>query len=223
MRTAPSTSRRWHHRVLSIGSLAFGFNDFTFTRLQGLQNGTYTLVSSGAPINGMLDGNDLSGPIGNGGSGKLQISSSGTNIELVVSLPPYTSWSNDTDFGDDTNGDGVSNGMAYLLGAEDVNVDANSLLPVVTESGGGLVLNFKLLKAASRGTAALQVMHSDSLGNPGTWTEVAVPETSGGPFGGVTFIVSENVVDSEINDVKATISSSEAVVGKLFGRLKATD
>jgi autotransporter-associated beta strand protein len=208
--------------TLNIGSSAFGFDDFTFTRFQGLQNGTYTLITSGAPISGTLDGNNLSGPIGRGGTGTLQISGSGTNIELVVSIPPFYVWSDDAAFDDDTNRDGVSNGLSFLLGAATRETEARALLPLVSENGGGLVLTFKMLKAAHRESAVLHVQHCNDPGMPAAWTTVAVPETSGGPIDGVHFTVSDNNEDPKVHDVTATILSSEAPDGKLFGRLKGT-
>jgi hypothetical protein len=73
--------------------------------------------------------------------------------------------------------------------------------------------------AASRGTATLSVQHSGDLGVSDAWTTVLVPDASGGPTSGVTF----NVVGGDpLNSVSATISSSEAAGGKLFGRLIAT-
>ncbi len=69
---------------LTIGSDVLGFSDFVFTNLGGLQNGKYTLITSGSiSIGDYLDAADLSGAIGGGGFGALQIS--GNNIELVVS------------------------------------------------------------------------------------------------------------------------------------------
>ena len=48
----------------------------------------------------------------------------------------YEAWSGTLDFDSDTNGDGVDNGLAFLLGAADQNVSALGLLPTVTQSGG---------------------------------------------------------------------------------------
>jgi hypothetical protein len=136
---------------------------------------------------------------------------------------PYTSWAEGATFGADTNTDDISNGLAFLLGATDVNADARGLLPAVTEEGGGLVLNFKMRNAAGRGTAVLHVAHRGDLGISDSWTQVAVPDENGGPINGVTFTVSKNSEDPNLYDVRATISSSEATDGKLFGRLEATE
>ncbi len=209
--------------TLSIGSAALGFNDFTFTRLQGLENGTYTLISSNAPIGGTLNPADLSGHIGNGGTGTLQVSPSGTSIELVITVPPFYLWSDDALFGPDNNGDGISNGLAFMLGAPNPEEDAAGLLPRIMAEPGGLVMSFNMRKADKRGNVAVLVQHSGAPGLLGTWTEVAVPDADGGPTQGITFKVSQNQSNADLNDVTATISSSEEIEGKLFGRLKVAE
>lgn len=135
---------------------------------------------------------------------------------------PYETWATGGElFGDDANDDGVTNGLAFLLGAAGPNADATGLLPVPTEDGSGnLVLEFDMLDSASRGTATLSVEHSSDLGISDTWTVVAVPDTSGGPTSGVTFTVSGG---PGTLDVTASISASEAAGGKLFGRVTATE
>lgn len=210
--------------TLTIGADVLGFTDFNFDALAGLQNGTYKLITSGSPVSGTLDAADLSGLIDGGpGTGTLQISGSGTDIELVVSGvgagTPYQNWSGGAAFGDDANGDGVDNGLAFLLGAANPNANALGLLPTVDESGGSLVLSFSMLNAAKRGTATLSLEHSGDLGIADAWTAVLVPDADSGPTSGVTFTV---LPGDPKNTVTATISSSEAVGGKLFGRLEAS-
>lgn len=211
--------------TVNIATGVLGFDDFAFTMVDGFENGTYKLITSAAAINGTLDGSNLSGPIGDGGTGSLRIN--GTAIELVVSGivsdSPHQIWSDGAAFSHDSNGDGVSNGLAFLLGAADPSANARDRLPVVTENNGGLMLNFSMLKATKRGSAALHVQHCGGAGNSSAWIEITVPETSGGPINGVTFSVSENGENPDLNDVTATISSSAAADGKLFGRLKATE
>ena len=200
---------------VAIGTGVLGLNDFVFTNVGGLQAGTYKLITSGAPVNGTLDAGNLTGSIG-AFSTTLQIT--GNDIELVVNSDPYTTWSGGAAFGIDSNGDGVSNGLAWLLGAADKDVNATALLPTVTESNGDLIMTFNMLNAASRGTATLKLQHSNDLGGADPWTAVTVPEVSGGPVSGVTFTVTAG---SPLNTVVATISASEAAAGKVFGRLLA--
>lgn len=146
-------------------------------------------------------------------TGILEVTSSGGGS-------PYETWAKGGElFGDDANGDGISNGLAFLLGAADPDADATGLLPTPTEDGsGGLVLNFSMLDSASRGTSTLNVEHSSDLGVTDTWTVVPVPDTSG-TTGAVTFGVS----GSGTLNVTATIDASVAADGKLFGRLSASE
>ena len=53
------------------------------------------------------------------------------------------------------------------------------------------------------------------------WLGVLVPDSSGGPINGVTFVVTPGV--GGLNNVVATIDSSQASGGRLFGRLEGTE
>lgn len=53
---------------------------------------------------------------------------------LVSEADPFEEWSGGTQFGDDTNGDGIADGAAWLLGADSPNADALPLLPVYENS-----------------------------------------------------------------------------------------
>jgi len=149
-------------------------------------------------------------------------------LALAVAGLPFEDWADTgtlgpVTFDGDTNGDGVKDGLAFLLGVGNPDDDASGNLPTVTEIAGGLVLNFSMLDAASRGTAALSVEHSSDLGIADDWVAVLVPDATPDPQPtGMTFAVSENM-NPALNDVVATILASEADDGKLFGRLKATE
>ena len=122
--------------TLNIGTDVLNFSDFNFTALGGLENGTYKLITSGAAVTDTLDPTpaNLTGTIGAGpATGILQISGSGTDIELVVSGVPggsdYDTWSGGSLPGDDDNNDGVQNGVAWALDAADPDANAIGLLP----------------------------------------------------------------------------------------------
>jgi len=148
---------------------------------------------------------------------ELQLAAGDTQLRLVQTgaLSHYDTWSGGAPFDGDANGDGVSNGLAFLLGAGGPNDNALGLLPTVTESAGGLVLTFQMLDATARGAATLSIEHSNSLAI-GSWTTVAVPDSSS-TVDDVVFTVS----GSGPLDVTATIPATKADGGKLFGRLKA--
>ena len=149
-------------------------------------------------------------------------------LSLAVTASPFDTWATGSEtFDGDGNGDGVLDGLAFLLGATDPSVDANALLPTVSEDGSGnLVLTFSMLNAANRGTASLATQHSSDLGATDAWdaagNEETVPETTS-TVGVVDFDITINAIDSSLNDVIATIPGSEGASGKLFGRLEGTE
>jgi hypothetical protein len=117
-------------------------------------------------------------------------------------------------FADDANRDGVADGMAWLMGAQDPADDANGLLPTVSQSNGALQANLTQLNQASRGAAVVTLEYSTDLG---PWISVVIPEQSG-IHGGVDF---EITAHGDIHQVKATIPASVADgAGKVFMRLR---
>ncbi len=207
--------------ALNIGSGALGFGDFNFTALTGLENGTYKLITNASGIIGTLDPVvvNRTGTIGVGpAQGTLQFT--GTDLELIVigvtSADPYLAWAGGALFNADENNDGVENGLAWLLGAP--SPTSNVERPVITHSSSGLVMTFNMRNSASRGSAVLQIEHSNDLAISDPWTGITVPETtSAAPSNDVTFTITPG---SPLNTVVATISISEAATGRLFGRLK---
>jgi len=147
--------------------------------------------------------------------------------DTVITVDPavggYENWATGGElFEEDANGDGVDNGLAYLLGAANPSENAIDKLPTVSSDGSGnLVLTFRCLTDASRGTSVLYVEHSHDLGGTDPWAaSAAVTDATGGPaVNGVTLSVS--LVESR-NSVTATIDASQADgTGRLFGRLRA--
>ncbi|MEK9986660.1 MAG: hypothetical protein VW879_18130, partial [Opitutae bacterium] len=121
----------------------------------------------------------------------------------------------DNGFDEDKNGDGVENGIAFLLGAANPNADATGLLPAISESDGALTLTFDILKAENRGSAALAVEHSTDLGDLDAWLGATIPT----PNNNVIFVVTPE--GGTMDKVVATITAAAADGGdKLFGRLK---
>ena len=142
---------------------------------------------------------------------------------LTIAGDPYDTWAGGAPFDGDANLDGVDNGLAWLLTAASPSENANGLLPAATANVGALVMEFDCLPGSERGTAVLSLEHSSNLGISDPWTTVEVPGVVGNTtVGGV------NVVDSDPDpaggplNVVATIQSSEAAAGKLFGRLQGT-
>jgi fibronectin-binding autotransporter adhesin len=206
---------------LVIGSGVLGIGDFDFTNVGGLQEGVYTLITSSG-ITGTLNGADLSGDID---GTEITLGTSGNNIILTVGTPSgtaYDAWATGNEpFDGDANGDGVKDGLAWLLGAANPSENAVGRLPTVTRSGGGLILNFNCLPIAARGTATLKVAHSTNLVSWTATTDVVPDADDAVPDNDVTFVV-DTVSEAPLNSVTATIDSAAADDGKLFGRLEAT-
>ncbi|MCB1132501.1 MAG: autotransporter-associated beta strand repeat-containing protein, partial [Verrucomicrobiae bacterium] len=212
--------------VINAGTLAVNGTSIDDSVKVDIVGGKMALTNT-ETVNSLYFGGveQASGTWGATGSGATHIDDarfSGTGVLSVTTGfagSPYDAWSGGAAFAVDTNGDGVTNGMAWLLGAASPSANAVGLLPVASQSGGGLVLTFNCLNAANRGTAVLNVGHSSDLGILDAWTYAAVTDVDSGPTNGVTFVVTPG---SPTNAVTATISSTEGAAGKLFGHLKGT-
>ncbi len=153
---------------------------------------------------------------------ELQYAYQGNSIALVQTGEgtPYENWAGGNPFDEDANDDGVSNGLAFLLGAGGPMENALDLLPASTQDNGALVLTFLYRNAATRGDATLALEHSSDLGLADDWVTVPVPDANDGPIQGVTF---EITAGDPLDTVTATIASTETTTGKLFARLSATN
>jgi hypothetical protein len=149
----------------------------------------------------------------------------------LVVTDPFAQWkvldgATGVTFAGDANDDGVQDGLAFLLGAANPNIDANAagLLPTVTESGGDLVMEFDCLATADRGTALLDLEYDGDL--VATWLSAPVPGVVGNSTvntatGSVSFVATAN---GDLIHIVATISdATESAGGKLFGRLEGTE
>ncbi|MGL4399426.1 MAG: beta strand repeat-containing protein, partial [Luteolibacter sp.] len=153
-----------------------------------IPDGTYTLIGTTATTFNTIGNFGPGGAVTNvAGSGKTVYFQNGGGtgsggLQIVIATDaadPFAAWSFGAAFNDDTNNDGIGNGLAFLLGAADVNVNANSFLPAPTQTGGALTLTFKMRDLAARGTASLQVQHSSDLGISDSWsTLITVPDAT---------------------------------------------
>ncbi|MCH7226232.1 sulfatase-like hydrolase/transferase [Haloferula sp. A504] len=135
-------------------------------------------------------------------------------------------------FEGDANGDGVPDGVAFLLGADTPATDATGLLPTLGEAGGDLVMTFSCLAAAARGASLLNLEYDGDLVAP--WLSVPVPGAVGDPnpiveptaSGSVSFVATDGGTNGEgdaLIDIVATITdATESATVRLFGRLKGT-
>lgn len=193
---ADSSAVDWSNGSLTISGAFVSGSSLRFgTTNAGLTSTQLGQISASGFTNFALDSN-----------GFLTATSTGS---------PFLTWSGGLAFDADTNGDGISNGMAWLLGAASPTDNASALLPVVSHSSGNFILYFRALNAASRGAAVVSIQHSNDLGIADPWFTVIVPENTTN-VSGISFVVTPS---GNMNQVTATIPASESSAGKLFGRV----
>jgi len=140
-----------------------------------------------------------------------------TTWNFTTIQTPYAAWSGGAAYGSDANGDGVKNGMAWLLGAANVSENAAEKLPRSSINAANLRLTFRCLKSTMRGGTVLKVQFSTDMGLADPWAshEAAVPDVDG-TVNGVTFDPTD---DGDFINVIADIPSAEPAK---FTRLSAT-
>lgn len=142
--------------------------------------------------------------------------------DLVITVgnaPPlsaFETWADGASltFAGDSNGDGVADGLAWLLGAEVSSANASGLQPVAHHNNGAFSVSFRYLVAAKRGSSTLRLQHSATLA-PDSWADVAIPDESG-TVDGVEFLLTP-VPASDLNQIQATLPPSDT--GRVFIRL----
>ena len=132
---------------------------------------------------------------------------------------PYDTWAGSAVFGDDANGDGVDNGLAWSLGALNANADATDLLPTYdyTTDPAYIICTFRRSdEAEAHADTTMIVQYGTTLGSAGWVT--AMHDGS-------------NVIITETDNHYSTTPGIDRVVvklkrstlasgGKLFARLR---
>jgi hypothetical protein len=160
----------------------------------------------------------------NGGVAGLSV----TGLINLVQDDPFASWAaskgldgspgKEAGFGDDPEGDGVENGMEWVLGGNPLAQDAAALWQVAGSTTNGLTLSFNR-EEDTLGKVALAVEWDTNL--DGIWTDaVTVGATSSTGANGVQVTVN---AAPDPDAVTVRIPGTNAVGGKIFARLKATE
>lgn len=174
-------------RTLSLGSVAFDTSDLVS---KGWTIGTLALTDDGA--------------------GTIYLTG------LSKSAGGYSGWAGGAAFTADANGDGVDNGLAWLLGALNPSANALGLLPVQVNDGTYLKLSFQRVNPLA--PAKLYVEYGTDLSG---WTRLEVPASSGTIGGDIVVVVTPgSPTDSVTVKIPTTHQSAS---GGLFARLAATE
>jgi autotransporter-associated beta strand protein len=172
-------------------------------------------------IGGILQYAGVWGATGSGAQYETSaITGSGTLTVTTGATPPgYAAWASDSGLtvgvndapGDDPDFDGIENLLEYVFGGVPL-ASSQSQSPTSTLNPTDLIIAFKRTDLSETDTTVI-VQWSSDLG--ATWTDFAtVGAASAGPVS-----VTENAASAD--DITVAIPRSNAVNGRLFGRVKA--
>ncbi len=176
--------------------------------------------TSASFVNGVLSGLSLTPTVA--GSDLTLTVSDGAGHDgsatIATIRTPFTAWSDGSSFDTDSNGDGVKDGLAWVLGATNPSGSMQGKLPAATRSNDKLRVTFRCLKSTKRGTAQLHIQTSSDLGVSDPWTNHAtpVPDTDQ-TLNGIVFDTTD---DGDYIQVTADIP---AAGNKLFSRLMVSE
>ncbi|MEY3896625.1 MAG: hypothetical protein RLZZ214_2145, partial [Verrucomicrobiota bacterium] len=186
------------------GTVTFGgTGGFTGT------SGTFILgVLSGVSVTPTVAGSNLTFTVDDGA-----LHTGSTTITTIQTQ--YEAWAGGALFDADANGDGVKNGLAWILGASGPGVSALDKLPVVSTLGGNMILSFKRIQASINANTALSIDVGTTLAS---WpTAYTVGADTLGSTAGVT--VAQDTPSVGTDTVTLTVIQSPD--SKKFARLKA--
>lgn len=189
-------------------------------------NTTLALVQTTTGINGFTADAFLIQTANFPGNGTWAIQQNGNDLELVYTAgtDPYLAWATskgldgtNNGFGTDAEGDGVDNGLEWILGGDPLAQDAAAILPATEgDAATGLTLAFTR-EEDSIGQATLTVEWDSDL-DGGFANSIEVEEfDSTDPGTGATVTI-DNAATPD--DVTVLIPATNAPTGKIFARLK---
>jgi autotransporter-associated beta strand protein len=198
--------------TLEVNGASVSFDGFGIANLAGFSNavpvGTYFLLDGAATVNpANLDNVGTENAFIMGDTGKQAYFETGS-LNLVVSGPAtdaYADWATtkglagpDADFDADPDGDGIANGLEFVLGGEPSPGNANwnslDLLPTAQAQGDDLVFTYSRSNAAAYLNPAVEF--SNSL--TGSWTtavhglNATIEVTDGSPSDTVFVTIPKN-------------------------------
>jgi uncharacterized repeat protein (TIGR02543 family) len=139
-------------------------------------------------------------------------------VNPFVPPDPFDQWAGavDSPFMQDSNADGLANGLAWLLGAASPQTSAATLLPLPRRDNGALSVTFNYLVPTQRGSYSMRLQHNPALA-PASWTNVEIPAASA-TVNGVEFLITP-LPGGKLHQIKAIVPAGPS--GRVFVRLAA--
>ncbi len=135
-----------------------------------------------------------------------------------VVIDPYAAWSGGLTFNEDANNDGITNGLAWVLGAASPHASATELLPTIdriTDPNGKMLFIFRrATNAKNYANASILVEYGSNLGS---WITAVHQGTSANQ---ITISEQTNGFGVGIDRVTVALPANLANDGKIFARLK---
>ena len=181
---------------------------------------TYTVIS-GSSVGGAFS--NLSGGRIAAGAGSFLVTNTGNSITLSDynsgATSGYASWAATNaptgTAADDFDGDGVTNGVEYVLGGTKLTNDLGKL-PKISTSGGDMVFTFYRAQASIDGTTTVNIQVGTTLASwPATYN---VPATAVANNPGVTVLKDNPSAGTD----KVTLTVIQAPDAKKFARLNVS-
>jgi len=140
---------------------------------------------------------------------------------ITVNAAGYIGWSGGASFNADANNDGVSNGMAWLLGAANINTNAISLLPTFNNTSDPTYFIYTYRRSDAANTAADTSIAVEYCSNLRDWSYAIDPTVDVNNNEDIEITESDNFYGTSpgVDKVEVKIKRSLAISGKLFSRL----
>ena len=173
-----------------------------------------------------IDGVQQPAGIYDSGNTSFITGSGALNVQSGPGGDPFATWAaangldgppgKEAGFNDDPDGDGIANGLEWILGGNPLDGKSGALVATGATATGGLTLDFTREPNAIAQTT-LAIEYNTDLG--ATWQSAAIGATSSGPdANGVTVTIDTN---ANPHEVTVNIPASNAAAGRLFGRIRA--
>ena len=186
------------------------FSEFIIVDADGGVTGTFAGLPENATVNVGLN------------AFTIHYTANQVTLAATAAGSPYLDWADDNelvgddrDFEADPDGDGIANGLEWVLGGDPL-ASNSSMVSVTGSSLTGLTLSFNR-EEDSIGVATLVVEWTTDLDV--TWNEVPVTQAGGSYDDGVTVSVNQEATPDRVT---VTIPSNNEAGSKLFARLRVT-